>query len=63
MDMTKDESVVLMLSSINEDNREMCLNNGMSEADTESQIAQSQQSLQLILSNMYDRMNAAGIIA
>jgi hypothetical protein len=63
MDMTKDESVVLMLSSINEDNREMCLNNGMSEADTQAQIDQSQQSLQLILSNMYDRMNAAGIIA
>jgi hypothetical protein len=61
--MTKDEAIVLMLSSINEDNRDMCIRNGMSEEDTQAQIDQSQPSLQIILTNMYDRMNAAGIIA
>ena len=61
--MTKEEAVVLMLSSINEDNRDLCLRNGMSEEDTQAQIDQSQPSLEMILTNMYDRMNAAGIIA
>ena len=63
MDMTREEVVVLMLSSINEDNRDLCIRNGMSEEDTQAQIDASQPSLQLILSNMYDRMNTAGIIA
>lgn len=61
--MTKEEAVVLMLSSINEDNRDLCLRNGMSEEDTQAQIDASQPSLEMILTNMYDRMNAAGIIA
>lgn len=61
--MTKEEAVILMLSSINEDNRDLCLRNGMSEEDTQAQIDASQPSLEMILTNMYDRMNAAGIIA
>jgi hypothetical protein len=61
--MTKEDAVLLMLSSINEDNRDLCLRNGMSEEETQSQIDQSQPSLEIILSAMYDRMNAAGIIA
>lgn len=52
-----------MLNSINEDNRDLCLKSGMSESDAESQIAQSQPTLTLIVDNMYDRMKAAGIIA
>lgn len=61
--MAKDEALQLMLKSINDDNRELCLKGGMSEADAESQIAQSQPSLQLIVSNMYDRMKEAGFIS
>ena len=61
--MTKDEVVNIMLNSINDDNRELCKNGGMSDADTDSQIAQSQPSLQLIVSNMYDRLKAGQIIA
>ena len=61
--MTKDEAVELMLKSINDDNRELCKNGGMSDADTDSQIAQSQPALQLIVSNMYDKMKNGGIIA
>jgi hypothetical protein len=63
MDMTREEVVVLMLSSINEDNRDLCIRNGMSEEDTQAQIDASQPSLEMILGNMYDRMNAAGVIA
>lgn len=62
MGMTKEEALNLMLKSINDDNRDLCLKGGMSESDTESQIAQSQPSLQLIIGNMYDRMKDGGII-
>jgi hypothetical protein len=61
--MEKQEALALMLNSINEDNRDLCLKSGMSESDAESQIAQSQPTLTLIVDNMYDRMKAAGIIA
>jgi hypothetical protein len=61
--MNKEQAVELMLNSINEDNRDLCLKSGMSEADAESQIAQSQPTLNLILSNMYDKMKDAGLIA
>lgn len=61
--MNKKEAVALMLSSINEDNRDLCLKSGMSEADADSQIAQSQPTLSLILDNMYDRMKDAGLLA
>ena len=60
--MTKEEALNLMLKSINDDNRDLCLKGGMSESDTESQIAQSQPSLQLIIGNMYDRMKDGGVI-
>jgi hypothetical protein len=63
MDMTKEEATTLMIKSINDDNRDLCQKGGMSEADTESQIAQSQPSLELIVGNMYDRMKDAGLIA
>lgn len=63
MGMTKNEALEFMLKSINDDNRELCEKGGMSEADIESQISQSQPSLQLILSNMYDRLKDASIIA
>ena len=61
--MNKEEALNLMLNSINEDNRDLCLRSRMSEADAESQIAQSQPTLTLILGNMYDKMKDAGIIA
>ena len=62
MGMTKEETLNLMLKSINDDNRDLCKQGGMSEADAESQIAQSQPSLQLIIGNMYDRMKIGGAI-
>ena len=61
--MTKEEAIELMLNSINSDNRDMCKNAGMDDQETERQIEQSQPALGLILSNMYDKMKDAGIIA
>jgi hypothetical protein len=61
--MTKDEAIKIMLDSINSDNRQMCLQNGMSEEDTNSQIEQSQPSLVFLLGNMYDKLQEGGAIA
>ncbi len=61
--MNKEEIIDLMLESINTDNREMCKQSGMSDADTEKQIADSQQSLVFIVSNMYQRLKESGAIA
>jgi DNA modification methylase len=61
--MTKDEVVNVMLKSINGDNRKLCKQGGMSDAETEAQIGQSQQSLVLICSNLYDKLKDDQIIA
>lgn len=61
--MNKEQALELMLNSINQDNRDLCLKSGMSEADADSQIAQSQPTLNLILGNMYDKMKDAGLLA
>lgn len=61
--MTKDEVIKIMLDSINEDNRTMCLHNGMSEEDTNKQIEQSQPSLVFIFGNIYDKLKDAKVIA
>ena len=61
--MTKDETIKVMLDSMNEDNRMMCLQNGMSEEDTNKQIEQSQPSLVYLFGNIYDKLQAAGAIA
>jgi hypothetical protein len=63
MGMNKEEIIDLMLDSINTDNREMCKQSGMSDADAEKQIADSQQSLVFIVSNMYQRLKESGAIA
>jgi DNA modification methylase len=61
--MIKDEVIKIMLDSVNNDNRGLCKQGGMSDADIESQISQSQPSLMLICSNLYDKLKADGIIA
>ncbi|MFN7583831.1 MAG: hypothetical protein ACK5P0_00575 [bacterium] len=61
--MTKDEAVALMLESINADNREMGKQAGINESDLETQISQSQPSLSFMMSNIYDKLKASGVIA
>lgn len=62
-EMTKEEVIDMMLFSINADNRELCKQAGMSDKDAESQIEQSQPSLKLIFSNMYDMLKEASVIS
>jgi hypothetical protein len=59
----KTETVAIMLNSLNEDNRNICLQNGMSEEEVERNIEQSQQSLNFMLSNMYDKLKEENLIA
>jgi len=58
----KTETVVLMLNSLNEDNRNLCLQAGMDPEQIEKNIEQSQQSLAYMLSNIYDKLKEAAII-
>jgi hypothetical protein len=60
--MTKDDAIKIMLDSINEDNKELCLASGMSEEEANKNIEQSQMSLGLIINNMYDKLVDAKII-
>ena len=61
--MTKDEVIKVMLDSMNEDNRQMCQHAGLNDQDTEKQIEQSQPSLVFMMSNIYDKLQAGGVIA
>lgn len=61
--MTKEEVLMIMLEKINNDNRVMCKSMGMSDADTEAQIEQSQGSLLIICNNLYDLLKEKAIIA
>ena len=62
-EMTKEEVIVLMLDSINEDNRAMGLQAGISAEDMEKQINASQPSLNFMMSNIYDKLKTSGVIA
>jgi len=59
--MNKEEVLKIMLDSINSDNRELCLRNGMSEEQANSQIEQSQPSLAFMMDNMINKLVEAGV--
>lgn len=61
--MTKEEAVSIMLESINADNLALGLQAGLNEADLKAQIEQSQQSLNFMMSNIYDKLKDSGAIA
>lgn len=60
--MNKEEVVTIMMDSINTDNRQLCLDMGMSEEEANKNIEQSQMSLGLIMSNMYDKLVENNVI-
>jgi hypothetical protein len=62
-DQKKTEVVMLMLESLNNDNRMICANNGMSDAEIEKSIEQSQGSLGFMLSNLYDKLKSENLLA
>jgi hypothetical protein len=52
-----------MLDSINKDNLELCEKMNMSEEQIKKSVEDSQNSLSLIVSNLYDRMKQQSLIA
>jgi hypothetical protein len=60
--MNKEEVVSIMMESINKDNKQLCLDMGMSEEETNKNIEQSQMSLGLIMANMYDKLVESQVI-
>ena len=61
--MTKDQAIDIMMESINSDNRAMGLQAGLDAQALETQIEQSQASLSFMMSNIYDKLQAGGVIA
>jgi hypothetical protein len=61
--MTKDEFVEFILDSINEDNLELCKRANMPEEQIKQSMADSQPSLSMIATNLYDRMKEKNLLA
>ena len=61
--MTKEETLKIMMDSINSDNLALGLQAGLKEEDLKTQINQSQPSLVFIMGNIYDKLKESGIIA
>ena len=60
--MNKEEVISIMMESINADNKELCLQTGMSEEEANKNIEQSQMSLGLMMSNIYDKLVESQVI-
>jgi hypothetical protein len=60
--MKKEEILILMINSINDDNREMAERSNMDKELYEKMFDESQPSLQFMISNMYDKLEAAGVL-
>lgn len=54
--MTKDDAIKIMLQSINADNLKLSINAGISEEQAKKNIADSQESLHYMMSNIYDSL-------
>ena len=61
--MTKDEFVEFVVDSINTDNLELCKMGNMPEEQIKQSMADSQPSLNLIATNLYDRMKEKNLLA
>ena len=60
--MDKNDVIAIMMESINADNKELCLQSGMSEEEANKNIEQSQMSLGFIMENMYNKLVENSII-
>lgn len=60
--MNKNDVLKIMMDSINADNKELCIQSGMSEEEANKNIEQSQMSLGFIMENMYDKLVEANVI-
>lgn len=60
--MNKEDVISIIIESINTDNKELCLRSGMSEEQADSQIEQSQPSLQFMMENALNKLIDAGLV-
>jgi len=60
--MNKEEAVKLMVDSMNSDTRKMCEQANMTNEECERIIQQNQQSVEYMLSNVYDIMKEANLL-
>jgi hypothetical protein len=60
--MNKEDAVAMMMESINADNKQMCLDMGMSEQESNKKIQGSQMGLFVMVSNIYDKLVEAQVI-
>jgi agmatine/peptidylarginine deiminase len=58
----RNDAVTIMMNSINEDNRKLCLSNGLTEEEADQHIDNAQASLGMIMYNMYDKLVEAKVI-
>jgi hypothetical protein len=61
--MEKQNVISLMINSMNEDNKALCEQAGMSKEEAEQNITQSQPSLLMMMSNIYDKLKKENVIA
>lgn len=60
--MSREKFIEIVLDSINSDNRMMAEGLGMSKEEVEKNIEQSQQGLQYMLSNAYDKLKQKDLV-
>jgi hypothetical protein len=60
--MTKDEILKMMLESINNDNRQICIRNQMPEDQIEKSIKESQAPLMLIVESLYNKLKEKNLL-
>lgn len=60
--MNREEVIQLMVDSVHNDNRKICKQNGMAEAEIEDSIAKSTQSINYMMNNIYTKLVDKGII-
>ncbi len=59
--MNKEDAISIIIESINSDNKELCIRSGMTEAEAETQIEQSQPSLHFMMENALNKLIDAGL--
>ena len=60
--MNKEEVIQLMVDSLQNDNREICKQNGMDESEVEDSIAKSTQTINYRMNNIYTKLVEKEII-
>jgi hypothetical protein len=60
--MTKEEVMKFMIESINADNREICRRGNMPEDQMEKSIKESAPALELMVSNLYNKLKENNLL-